>query len=77
MAKKEIAKNKVKSSNLDWVAYDKDTKTLYIQFLSGGLYSYSDVPEEIFTGLLNADSKGKFFWKNIRNNSSFKYTKMN
>ena len=31
MAKKEIVKNKVKSSNLDWVAYDKDTKTLSIK----------------------------------------------
>ena len=35
----------VNSSNLESVGYDPTTQTLEIEFLNGGLYQYSGVPE--------------------------------
>ena len=37
-----------------------------IQFNSGTLYQYLNVPKEIYDGLLAAPSKGKYFWQYIR-----------
>ena len=50
----------VGSSNVDSIGYDDKTQTLYIRFLDGSLYEYHDVPEEMWTGLANAESKGSF-----------------
>lgn len=72
---KKLMKHIVQSTNLDWVAYDETKKTLYVQFKGGGYYSYDDVPKEIFTDLLKASSKGRFFWMKIRD--KFKYKKLN
>lgn len=55
----------VSSSDLSSVGYENGT--LYIAFHSGGLYSYSGVPEHIYSALLNAPSKGKYFHANIKN----------
>jgi hypothetical protein len=70
--KREINKmpnmKKVASSNIDQIGYDKANKTLYVQFLSSGTYTYSDVPEEVFQGFEAAKSKGSYFSKVIRPN---------
>lgn len=55
----------VDSSNLCSVGYENGT--LYITFHSGGAYSYSGVPEYVYTELLNAPSKGRYFHAYIRN----------
>lgn len=73
--KRELRKHFVQSSNLDWVAYDKVKKDLYIQFRSGGLYRYLKVPEDIFTSLLNAGSKGRYH--NLRIKYKYEYEKLN
>ena len=39
---------------------------LEIQFNSGTLYQYLNVPKEIYDELLAAPSKGKYFWQYIR-----------
>ena len=44
---------------------------LDIVFKSGGVYRYFDVPLSIFNQLVNAESHGKFFQKNIRGNYKF------
>lgn len=75
MATKDIVKHPVDSSNLEWVAYDEAEKHLYIKFLSGGVYRYFDVERDIFEKLLNADSKGRFFWAFIRR-PGYKYEKV-
>lgn len=75
MAKKELEKHLVKSSNIAWVAYDEESKTLYVNFHSGSTYSYDDVPIEIFNDLLNAGSKGRYFARKIK--FSYKYKKLN
>lgn len=56
----------VDSSNIAAVGYDKASETLTIQFHTGALYQYEAVPENVYTGLLNAESVGKYFHANIR-----------
>ena len=55
----------VDSSNLSSVGYENGT--LYVAFNSGGLYSYSGVPASVYSGLLSASSKGRYFHANIKN----------
>ena len=56
----------VKSSNLRSVGYDRSTQTLEIAFNSGGVYQYSHVPENVYTGLMDAPSHGRYFNHFIR-----------
>lgn len=57
---------RVESSMIYAVGYDEETRTLEIVFNSGGIYHYADVPPEEYEGLLNADSKGRYFLAHIR-----------
>lgn len=56
----------VVSSNLSTVGYDPKSKTLEIEFKSGGVYQYLGVPEFVYTGLMSASSKGKYFANSIK-----------
>jgi len=58
----------VSSSNLASVGYDAESQILEIEFHNGGVYQYAGVPEEVYEGLLSADSQGKYFHANIKNN---------
>jgi hypothetical protein len=57
----------VQSSNLLSVGYDRLNRVMEIEFNSGHVYQYFNVPEEIYIGLLNASSHGKYFHQHIRN----------
>ena len=57
----------VASSNLASVGYDTATQTLEIEFLSGSVYQYYNVPEHMYEQLMRAGSKGRFFHQYIRN----------
>lgn len=50
----------VVSSNIASIGYDPDNMILEIEFLSGSVYQYYDVPQSIYDGLMTADSHGKF-----------------
>lgn len=63
----------VSSSNLVAVGYDSNTATLRIAFHSG-VYDYYNVPQNVFEGLLNASSKGKYHHAFIKN--SYRYSKV-
>ena len=45
---------------------------LEIEFLSGAVYQYYDVPQSIYDGLMAADSHGKFLATYI----SYRYTQV-
>lgn len=64
----------VASSNLASVGYDTATQTLEIEFLSGGVYQYYNVPENLYDQLMRAGSKGRFFHQYIRN--AFPYSRV-
>ncbi|RVT67670.1 KTSC domain-containing protein [Niallia taxi] len=56
----------VASSNLVSVGYDDSVNTLYIQFRNG-TYKYYNVPNNVYRGLLNAPSKGRYHDAFIKN----------
>ena len=58
-------RNPVKSSNVRSVGYDSTDLILEVEFHSGGIYHYLKVPMEIYDGLMNAPSKGKYLDKNV------------
>lgn len=60
------------SSNVSSAAYDADKHELWIRFEHGGVYIYSDVPEDILEGLLAADSPGQFVNQQIKGTYQFR-----
>ena len=61
----------VASSNIAGYDYDPETRILQIQFTSGRVYQFKDVPENIVDEFSTADSKGRYFNENIKHNYSF------
>ncbi len=57
----------VKSSTIRAIGYDAWGKTLQVEFKSGRVYHYVDIPREIYIAFLNAASHGAFFNRFIRN----------
>ena len=47
-------------------AYDLTGNILYLRFTSGEVYRYFDLPEEQYQQFLDADSHGRYFLSNIR-----------
>ncbi len=64
----------VRSSNLSAIGYDSVTKTLRIKFHKNGIYDFYNVPLQIYEGLMNANSKGKYFHKFIKD--KYPYSKV-
>lgn len=65
----------VESEALASVGYDRDTLELEIEFTSGAVYRYSDVPESLHAGLMTAASHGEFFAYHIRD-AGFDYRQL-
>lgn len=61
-----IPTESVESSNLVAIGYHRQTQTLRIIFQEGRAYDYPLVPESEFKGLMEAESKGKFFNSRIK-----------
>jgi hypothetical protein len=68
---KENRMQEVKSSNIAKIGYDDATNTLKVQFKKGGEYHYLEVPAEVHSDLMKAESIGSFFSKNVRNTYKF------
>ena len=63
----------VRSSALARVSYDGATRTLSATFRdSGRTYVYQDVPQEVYDGLIAADSLGGYFNACIRDHFPFR-----
>ncbi|MEW6081858.1 MAG: KTSC domain-containing protein [Bacillota bacterium] len=64
----------VTSSSVASIGYDSNTMTLEVEFTSGSIYQYYDVPENVYQEFMRASSKGQFLHANIRHN--YRYTKL-
>lgn len=64
----------VNSSDAASVGYESSTMTLEIEFNSGSIYQYFDVPETIYQDLMRASSVGRFIHTNIKN--KYRYIKL-
>ncbi len=57
----------VASSNIASIGYDAGTETLEVEFLSGAIYQYYNVPQNMYDQLMQAGSKGRFLNTYIKN----------
>ena len=65
------AMESVSSSNVSSVGYEYSENALYVEFNSGAIYKYYDVPEHEYEQLLNASSIGSYLWSHIRDIYSY------
>lgn len=55
----------VTSTNISSIGYDPRSATLEVEFTSGDVYQYFDVPEHLYNGLLQVASPGQFLNINV------------
>ncbi len=56
----------VESTTLASAGHDARAEVLELQFRSGAVYQYFQVPRRVYRDLLRASSKGSYFNQNIR-----------
>lgn len=54
------------STCLAGASYDEVLRLLVLRFVSGGSYSYPNIPMKIWDGLIAASSKGRYYNEEIR-----------
>jgi hypothetical protein len=63
-----------KNSHVESVGHDPVTQTLRVKFKNGGAYDHAGVPAHHHSGMLAADSPGKYFHAHIR--GKYEHTKV-
>lgn len=61
----------VRSDAMSSAGYDVATAVLEIEFRGGAVYRYFAVPPHHYTGLLAAESKGRYFNTHVRSEFRF------
>lgn len=61
-----MTRTPVKSTQLKSVGHDPATNKLHIEFKSGAVYEYDDVPVEEYAELMNAPSIGQHFSSRVK-----------
>ena len=64
----------VSSTNIRSIGYDPQSAVLEVEFTSGDVYQYFNVPENLYQQFLHASSHGQFLNDNIRYN--YRYQKV-
>ncbi len=54
------------SSTVKRIAYNEDTQTMYVTFLTDKTYQYNNVPKEVYEQAEQAESIGKYIGSNIK-----------
>ena len=60
----------VESRMLSSIGFEPDTSTLELEFKNGAVWQYFDFPESLWYEFETAESKGKFFHAEIKNQYS-------
>ena len=66
-----ITRNIVQSSNIVSIGYDEQSQTLEVEFKDGAIYQYYNVPQPLYSELMNSSSVGKFLNQYIKNSYPF------
>ena len=64
------------SSNIKSFRYAKNVKVLQVAFKNEQAYEFGNVLPKMFEAFKKAESKGKYFNQNFRNNKSIPYKKL-
>ncbi len=63
----------VVSESVASVGFDEGSSTLEVEFSSGSVYQYFDVPQTVFEELVGADSIGTYLNRSIK--GSYRYAR--
>ena len=58
----------MQSSDIKSVGFDKESRVLEVEFKSGAVYQYVNVPENIYQEFISSDSLGRYLNTEIRDN---------
>jgi hypothetical protein len=61
----------VASTSLNSIGYASNSRVLEVEFKSGAVYQYRDVPKKKFDAMMNALSIGAYFNSNIKDRYRF------
>ena len=61
-----MERTRVSSSNIRSIGYGAQDEVLEVEFVSGGIYQYFGVPQQLYERFMAAPSKGQFFSAYIR-----------
>lgn len=64
----------IESQVISDIAYDAERAKLFVQFTDGDRYVYVGVPGEVHRSFVHAESKGRFFQAEIRD--QYPYNKL-
>jgi len=62
-----MERKNIDSSMLQSIGYDANSSTLELEFKNGGVWQYFDLPESLWYEFEAAESQGKFFLREIKN----------
>lgn len=62
-----MIRDPVASTNIASIGYDEASETLEVEFASGSVYQYYNVPAHLHEQMMMAGSKGQFLNAYIRN----------
>lgn len=63
------------SSVIEYISYNAATQILKVHFLSGAVYAYNNVPEDVYEAFKKYKSKGTFLNKHIKD--KYDYERLN
>lgn len=66
--RRKSARVRVRSSVVAAVTYDERQHVLQVEFHTGRIYDYLDVPRRVYEALMSAESVGQYFNQVIRTN---------
>lgn len=72
---REMTRIRVDSSSIASVGYLPDQRLMEVEFVTGRLYAYEEVPETVFRELLAAESVGRYFSAHVRP-AGYRYQKI-
>ena len=65
----------VRSNNIASIGYDVANHTLEVEFRTGSVYQYFNVPESVYRGLMNASSHGSYLAQYVK--EAYHYREVN
>jgi hypothetical protein len=64
--RKQIPRKHVISTAVWAVGYDESRRVLQVELMKGSVYDYLDVPRAVYEEFMNADSKGIYYNREVR-----------
>ena len=62
----------VLSREIEWIGYEEKNHMLQVEFITGGVYQYENVPQRVYQEFLSADSHGRYFESRIKGSYPFR-----